>query len=87
MKKFLIYILSIVFMTNIANAIELSGTVISDNEKIITSRYMGFIKSVHVNEGDFVKKGELLYKIDSSSIDSMKKEASYNLQIQKNRLK
>lgn len=86
MKKFLIYILSIVITTSIANAIEMSGTVISDNEKIITSRYMGFIKSVYVSEGDFVKKGEVLYKIDSSNIDSKKKEALYNLQIQENNL-
>lgn len=86
MKKFLIYILSIVITTSIANAIEMSGTVISDNEKIITSRYMGFIKSVYVSEGDFVKKGEVLYKIDSSNIDSKKKEALYSLQIQENNL-
>ena len=30
-----------------ANNIELSGTVISDNEKVITSRNMGFIKEVY----------------------------------------
>lgn len=65
---------------------ELSGTVISDNEKIITSRYMGFIKKVYVSEGDFVKKGQLLYEIDSSNIDSKKQEAQLSLQIQKNNL-
>ena len=57
-----------------ANNIELSGTVISDNEKVITSRNMGFIKDVYVNEGSFVKKGQLLYEIDSSSVDSSKQE-------------
>ena len=40
-----------------AQEIELSATVISDNEKFITSRNMGFIKSVNVSEGDSVKKG------------------------------
>lgn len=39
-----------------AKSIELSGTVISDNEKYITSRFMGFIKNVTVSEGDMVKK-------------------------------
>ena len=70
----------------LANDIELSGTVISDNEKMITSRNMGLIKEVYVNEGSFVKKGQLLYEIDSSNIDSLKQEASLNIKIQKNNL-
>lgn len=66
--------------------IELSGTVISDNEKVISSRNMGFVKNVYVSEGSFVKKGQLLYEIDSSNIDSNKKEILLNLQIQQNQL-
>lgn len=86
MKKiFIVFILVFLSITNLI-AIELSGTVISDNEKIITSRYMGFIKKVYVSEGDFVKKGDLLYEIDSSNIDSNKQEALLNLQIQENNL-
>lgn len=86
MNKYLISFLSTLLLISNINAIELSGTVISDNEKIITSRYMGFIKKVHVNEGDFVKKGELLYEIDSSNMDSKTQEAKLNLQIQQNNL-
>ncbi len=84
MKKLLATIFIIVLNITIAQAIELSGTVISDNEKIISSRYMGFIKNVYVSEGEFVKKGQTLYEIDSSNIDSKKKEALYSLEIQKN---
>jgi len=83
-KKLLL--ISIINLTLFANEIELSGTVISDNEKVITSRNMGFIKSVNVNEGSFVKKGDILYEIDSSNIDSNKNEILLNLQIQKNQL-
>lgn len=86
MRKYLIALLITLTSTLTLNAIELSGTVISDNEKIITSRYMGFIKKVYINEGNFVKKGQLLYEIDSSSIDSKKREAQLNLQIQQNNL-
>lgn len=86
MRKFLTAILITMSFSLGLNAIELSGTVISDNEKIITSRYMGFITKVYVNEGDFVKKGQLLYEIDSSNIDSNKQEALLNLQIQENNL-
>lgn len=71
----------------LANQIELSGTVISDNEKIITSRNMGYIKEVYVNEGSNVKKGDILYEIDSSNIDSNKKEVLLNLEILKNQAK
>jgi len=53
-----------------AESITLSGTVISDNRKMITSRFMGFVTEVKVSEGDFVKKGDLLYTIDSKEIDS-----------------
>lgn len=74
-----------IFCINLfANQLELSGTVISDNEKIITSRNMGFIKDVYVKEGSTVKKGDILYEIDSSNIDSNKKEVLLNLEILKN---
>lgn len=81
-KKFLL--LSCICINIFANEIELSGTVISDNEKVISSRNMGFIKNVYVSEGSFVKKGQLLYEIDSSNIDSKKNEALLNLQILQN---
>lgn len=73
MKKILSFLIlpAILF----AQQLELAGTVISDNRKILTSRYMGFIKEVKVSEGDRVKKGELLYSIDSKDIDSAKTQA------------
>jgi len=54
----------------IAETLTLSGSVISDNQKMITSRFMGFVTNVPVSEGEFVKKGDLLYTIDSKEIDS-----------------
>lgn len=80
-------LLTTIFCINLfAFQLELSGTVVSDNEKIISSRNMGFIKEVYVNEGSTVKKGDILYEIDSSSIDSNKKELELNLQILQNQL-
>ena len=64
-----------------ANQIELDGIVVSDNEKMITSRNMGYIKEVFVSEGSSVKKGDILYEIDSSNMDSNKKEVELNLEI------
>lgn len=83
-----ILLTTIFFCLNLlANQIELSGTVISDNEKIITSRNMGYIKEVYVSEGSNVKKGDILYEIDSSNIDSNKKEILLNLEILQNQTK
>jgi len=79
-------ILGLLVVSNLmfAKTIELSSTVISDNEKYITSRFMGFIKSVNVAEGDIVKKGELLYAIDSTEIDSKKQQALLGVQMYQN---
>jgi RND family efflux transporter MFP subunit len=68
MKKFLL--LLALGASLMAESITLSGTVISDNMKMITSRFMGFVTEVKVSEGEFVKKGQLLYTIDSKEIDS-----------------
>jgi len=57
-----------------AGGLELSGTVISDNQKMITSRFMGFVKNMQVSEGDIVKKGQLLYEIDSKEIEEAVKQ-------------
>ncbi|MDD5372125.1 MAG: efflux RND transporter periplasmic adaptor subunit [Sulfurimonas sp.] len=68
MKKLLLLLALTALLA--AESITLSGTVISDNRKMITSRFMGFVTEVKVSEGDFVKKGDLLYTIDSKEIDS-----------------
>ena len=81
-----IFLTTILCINLFASQLELSGTVISDNEKIISSRNMGLIKEVYVSEGTSVKKGDILYEIDSSNIDSNKKELELNLQIQQNQL-
>ncbi len=83
-KKLLI--ISSIALSLFSQEIELSGTVISDNEKVISSRNMGYVENVYVSEGSFVKKGQLLYTIDSSNMDSNKKEILLNLQIQQNQL-
>ena len=69
-----------------AFALELTGAVYSDNQKIITSRFMGFVKNIYVSEGDIVKKGDLLYEIDSKDIDAKKRQALMQLQMYKDKL-
>jgi len=73
MKKY-IGILLLAMLPLMAIELELTGAVVSDNQKMITSRYMGFIKNMKVSEGDIVKKGDPLYEIDSKEIDSAKSQ-------------
>ena len=54
--------------------INLSGSVISDNQKMLTSRYMGYVKHMAVSEGDIVKKGQLIYEIDSKEVESAERQ-------------
>lgn len=68
----------------LAESLTLSGTLISDNEKMITSRFMGFVTQVNVSEGEKVKKGQALYSIDSREIDSAARQAELSLQMYQN---
>jgi len=79
MKNMIILLLSLHF-TLYGVSLELSGAVVSDNQKMITSRFMGFVKNVSVSEGDMVKKGKLLYEIDSNEIDSAKSQVELMIQ-------
>lgn len=75
MNKFSKLIVWVLMLTSVhAIEIELSGSVISDNQKILTSRYMGYVKNMAVSEGDIVKKGQLLYEIDSQEIESAERQ-------------
>jgi RND family efflux transporter MFP subunit len=64
-----------------ASAFELvlSGSVVSDNQKMITSRYMGHVKTMAVAEGDIVKKGQLLYEIDSKEIEAAERQVDLGI--------
>ncbi|TQV63459.1 MAG: efflux RND transporter periplasmic adaptor subunit [Sulfurovum sp.] len=78
MKKRALLIGALLITTNMLHAISLtfSGSVASDNQKVITSRYMGQVKRMYVNEGDYVTKGQLLYEIDSTEIDAKKEQVN-----------
>jgi RND family efflux transporter MFP subunit len=84
MKKLFLLITLLLSTIIFAQELELSATVVSDNEKFITSRFMGFIQKVNVSEGDRVKRGELLYSIDSTDIDSKKRQALLAVQMYEN---
>lgn len=81
MKSFIkaLFFLGIMLSSINAEVLNLTGSVISDNQKMITSRYMGFVIAVGSEEGQRVKKGDLLYEIDSKEIDSAKAQVDLGI--------
>jgi len=76
-----IALLTMAVMATAVNAVEinLSGSVVSDNQKMMTSRYMGYVINMAVSEGDIVKKGQLLYEIDSKEIESAERQVDLGI--------
>jgi len=55
MNKLIKLIVLVLLFTSVhATEINLSGSVVSDNQKMITSCYMGYVKNMAVAEGDIV---------------------------------
>jgi len=79
MKKIFALMIAVLITSVSAIEIELSGSVVSDNQKMMTSRYMGFIKNMAVSEGDIVKKGQLLYEIDSKEIEAAERQVDLGI--------
>ncbi len=79
MKKFLLVtflLISFVWGGDIV----LTGTVISDGQKMIGSRYMGYVKKVYVKLGDKVKREDDLYEIESAEFDILKTQSNLMLE-------
>jgi multidrug efflux pump subunit AcrA (membrane-fusion protein) len=55
-----------------AGDITLTGTVVSDGQKMIGSRFMGYVKKVFVKIGDKVQREDDLYEMESAEFDMMK---------------
>jgi RND family efflux transporter MFP subunit len=79
MKKILIVSFLLIVSLN-AKDITVTGTVVSDGQKMIGSRYMGYIKKVFVKVGDHVKREDLLYEMESAEFDIMKSQADLMLE-------
>lgn len=79
MKKLLIVTFLLIGSLT-ASEITLIGTVVSDGQKMIGSRYMGYIKEVFVQIGDKVKREDDLYEMESAEFDIMKSQADLMLE-------
>ena len=60
--------------------LNITGTVISDNQKMVGARYMGYVKHIYFNIGDKVKREDVLYEMESAEFDIMKNQADLALE-------
>ena len=79
MKKIIIVAL-LLNLWGHAGDITLTGTVVSDGQKMIGSRFMGYIKHVFVKIGDKVKREDDLYEMESAEFDMMKMQTDLMLE-------
>ena len=57
----------------------LTGTVISNNQKMIPARYMGYVKKVNFEVGDKVEREDILFELESAEFDIMESQADLAL--------
>ncbi len=58
----------------------LTGTVISNNQKMIPARYMGYVKKIHFEVGDMVEREDTLFELESAEFDIMESQADLALE-------
>ena len=78
LKKISIFIL--LTLNSFSNSLNITGTVVSDNQKMIGARYMGYVKHIYFNIGDSVKREDTLFELESAEFDIMKNQADLALE-------
>lgn len=66
--------------TNFKHYIDLQGTVTTDNENYVAPRGQGgMVEAVYVKDGDYIKKGQLLLKLDDGGVRQQIEQAKIQL--------
>lgn len=79
MKYFVLLILVFAELV-FAKELDIVGTVISTNQKMVGARYMGYVKEVYFDVGDKVKREDVLFELESAEFDIMKNQADLGLE-------
>ncbi len=79
MIKIILFALLLTFQA-VAGDLSITGTVVSDNQKMIGARYMGYVKHIYFNLGDKVHREDTLFEMESAEFDIMKNQADLALE-------
>ncbi len=77
--RLLLLFLTIPF-TLLAAEFSVTGTVVSDNQKMIGARYMGYVKRINFEIGDKVYREDTLFELESAEFDILKNQADLALE-------
>ncbi len=75
-----ILLASLLTLPMLAGDLSITGTVVSDNQKMIGARYMGYVKHIYFNIGDKVHREDTLFEMESAEFDIMKNQADLALE-------
>jgi RND family efflux transporter MFP subunit len=76
-----IFLLSLMLVATVfAGRFTVTGTVVSDNQKMIGARYMGYVKKINFEIGDNVKREDTLFELESAEFDILKNQADLALE-------
>jgi len=79
MKKILLILFMILINLDAGN-FRITGTVVSDNQKMIGARYMGYVKRIYFGIGDKVRREDTLFEMESAEFDILKNQADLALE-------
>ncbi len=80
MKLFLLIFILVASSLAGTGRLSITGTVVSDNQKMIGARYMGYVKEIYFEVGDSVKREETLFELESAEFDILKNQADLALE-------
>lgn len=79
MRIFVLFIFLFSFSLDAGN-FRITGTVVSDNQKMIGARYMGYVKRIYYEIGDKVRREDTLFELESAEFDILKNQADLALE-------
>ncbi len=68
------------FTSLFAYELKVTGTVVSNNQKMIGARYMGYVKKIYFDIGDHVEREDTLFEMESAEFDILKNQADLMLE-------
>ena len=78
--KAIVFLLIFLFTFSFSANLNVTGTVVSDNQKMIGARYMGYVKEIHFNIGDKVEREDVIFSMESAEFDIMQNQADLALE-------
>ncbi len=75
-----LFVAGLMSLSLMASDLSITGTVVSDNQKMIGARFMGYVKNIYFEIGDKVRREDTLFDLESAEFDILKNQADLALE-------